>query len=208
MIKAPAVDVTGTRTGQVELPAAIFGLRLHRPLLHQALVIEHGNARRGTHATKTRGEVRGGGRKPWRQKGTGRARHGSRRSPLWRGGGIVFGPRPRDYHRKLNRRERTLALRAALSAQAQAGRVTVVQAPAEAALRTALAARLLQAAGAADGAVLITGAADAALARAAANLRGVRVLAARRLAIRALLLPRPILITQAALAELQEVLAA
>ncbi|MDR7556824.1 MAG: 50S ribosomal protein L4 [Armatimonadota bacterium] len=208
MVKAPAVDVTGTRTGEVELPAAIFGLRPHRPLLHQALVIEHGNVRRGTHATKTRGEVRGGGRKPWRQKGTGRARHGSRRSPLWTGGGIVFGPRPRDYHRKLNRRERTLALCAALSAQAQAGRVTVVQGPPEASVqRTALAARLLQTAGAASGAVLITGAADTGLARAAANLRGVRVVAARRLTIRALLLPKPILITQAALAELQEVLA-
>ncbi|MDR7482710.1 MAG: 50S ribosomal protein L4 [Armatimonadota bacterium] len=208
MVRAVAVDATGARTGEVELPAAIFGLRPYRPVIHQAVVIEHGNARRGTHATKTRGQVRGGGRKPWRQKGTGRARHGSRRSPLWKGGGIVFGPRPRDYRRKLNRRERTLALRAALSAQAQAGRITVLHTPPEAARpRTALAARLLESVGAAGGAVVITGAADGQLARAAANLRGVRVVPARRLLVRALLAPKPIVITQAALAELEEVLA-
>jgi large subunit ribosomal protein L4 len=207
MVRVATVDAAGTRTGEMDLPAAIFGLRPHRRAVHQALVIEQGNARRGTHGTKTRGEVRGGGRKPWRQKGTGRARHGSRRSPLWVGGGIVFGPRPRDYARKLNRRERTLALRSALSAQAQAGRITVVEAPEAARPRTAAVAALLRAVGAADGAVVITGAADGHLARAAANLRGVRVLAARRLLIGDLLVPKPILITRAALAELEEVLA-
>src|SRR3972149_5077838 len=94
MIKAPLVDGTGAARGEVDLPEQIFGVAPNAAVVHEALAWQLAARHLGTHSTKTRGEVRGGGRKPWRQKGTGRARHGSRRSPLWVGGGITFGPRP------------------------------------------------------------------------------------------------------------------
>ncbi len=210
MPKVTTVDLSGTRTGDRELPEAIFGLTPHRAVMHQALVAELANRRTGTHATRTRGNVRGGGRKPWRQKGTGRARHGSRRSPLWIGGGITFGPLVRSHGQKQSREERALALRSALSAQARAGRVVVVEPPrgqrSSDGPRTKAVASLLASLGAGSGAVILTGADDAALARAAANIRGARVLSARRLILRHLLVPRPMLITTSALAALEEVL--
>ncbi|MGH2403671.1 MAG: 50S ribosomal protein L4 [bacterium] len=211
MPKATTVDLSGARTGERELPEAIFGLRPHRALIHQALVIEQANGRAGTHATRTRGDVRGGGRKPWRQKGTGRARHGSRRSPLWVGGGITFGPHPRSHAQKQSRKERALALRSALSAQALAGRVVLVELsaagkrPSEGPSTKAVAS-LLASLGGGSGAVVVTGADDAALARAAANIRGTRVLSARRLVLRDLLVPRPVVVTTSALTALEEVL--
>jgi len=209
--KATTVDLSGTRTGERELPDAIFGLRPHRAVMHQALVAELANGRVGTHATLTRGDVRGGGRKPWRQKGTGRARAGSRRSPLWIGGGITFGPHTRSHAQKQSRKERALALRSALSAQALAGRVVIVE-PSGAGQSapqgsgTKAVAALLASLDARSGSVIVTGTDDAALARAAANIRGARVLSARRLVLRHLLVPRPIVITTSALTALEEVL--
>jgi large subunit ribosomal protein L4 len=206
MVKVATYNAAGTRTGEVELPASIFGLRPHRPVLHQALVAELANRRAGTHATKTRGEVRGGGRKPWRQKGTGRARHGSRRSPIWAGGGITFGPQPRDHAHDLSRRTRATALRLALSAQAAAGRVVVVDPPSGEAAKAKTMAALLQAVGAGNRVILVASDAERAVTRAVANLRGARWLSARRLSVRGLLTPGTVVITQSALAELQEAL--
>jgi large subunit ribosomal protein L4 len=207
MPQATAYTASGAPAGQVDLPEVIFGLRPHRPLLHQAVLAELANRRAGTHATKTRGAVRGGGRKPWRQKGTGRARHGSRRSPLWTGGGITFGPQPRDHGQRFSRRERALALRSALSAHAQAGTVVVIEAPSDAAPKTRAVASLLRAVGGGTRAIVIAGTGEAAFARAAANLRGARVLAARRLSLRHLLVPGTLVLTRGGLADLQEVLA-
>lgn len=204
MPKATAFDVTGAPTGEIELSAALFGLRPNRALLHRAVLAELANAREGTHATRTKGEVRGGGRKPWRQKGTGRARAGSRRSPLWTGGGITFGPQPRDHSQKLSRQERGLALRSALSAQAQAGRIVILERLAGGEHKTKSLAALLEAVGVRPPAVIVVADAEKDLVRAAANLRGARVLSARRLAVRHLLAPRPLVITQSALAVLQE----
>lgn len=204
MPKVAMYDASGAQTGEVDLPEGIFGLRPHAAVLHQALVAEMANQRSGTHATKTRGEVRGGGRKPWRQKGTGRARHGSRRSPIWVGGGITFGPRPRDYHQGLPRRERAAALRSALSAQVQAGRVVVVDPPPDARTKTLVA--LLRTVGAGDRAVVVAAGGERAVVRAAANARGVRVLTARRLSLPNLLIPATLVITRGALEELQEAL--
>ena len=104
-------DVVGERT----LSDSVFAAPVHVPAMHQVVVAQQANARQGTHSTKTRGEVRGGGKKPWKQKHTGRARHGSSRSPIWVGGGVTHGPHPRDYHQKVNRKVRRLALRSALS---------------------------------------------------------------------------------------------
>jgi large subunit ribosomal protein L4 len=129
--------------GTVALDAAAFEARFNRHLVHEAARAELNARRRGTAATKTRGMVRGGGGKPWRQKGTGRARAGSSRSPLWTGGGTVFGPSPRSYAIKVNRKERRAALRSALSVHAERGSVAVLDASAFDAPATRQAAELL-----------------------------------------------------------------
>src|SRR5689334_16936393 len=113
----------GKEIGSLSLPEAVFGVEPSIPLIHQAVQAEEANKRQGTHDTKTRGEVRGGGRKPWRQKGTGRARQGSTRAPHWRHGGIVFGPHPRSYSKSFPKGMRQGALRSALSAKVADGEV-------------------------------------------------------------------------------------
>lgn len=120
------VDPQGNKSGSVELPAELFGVEPNIPLIHQVVVAQLAAARQGTHSTKTRGEVSGGGAKPWRQKGTGRARQGSRRAPQWTGGGVVHGPRPRDYSQRTPKKMIVAALRGALSDRAAEGRVRVV----------------------------------------------------------------------------------
>jgi large subunit ribosomal protein L4 len=117
----------GEVVGELQLREEVFGVEPNRTLMHQAVLSYLANQRQGTHSTKTRGEARGGGRKPWRQKGTGRARQGSIRAPQWVGGGIVFGPRPRDYSFYLSKKERRSALRSALSAKLADGEIKVVE---------------------------------------------------------------------------------
>jgi len=119
-------SATGDTTGTVELPADIFDVQTNVPLIHQVVVAQQAAARQGTHATKTRGDVRGGGRKPYRQKGTGRARQGSTRAPQFAGGGIVHGPQPRDYSQRTPKKMKAAALRGALSDRARHGRVHVL----------------------------------------------------------------------------------
>ncbi len=123
----PLRNLEGEIVGEVELRDDIFAAPIHEPVLHQALLRQLANARLGTSDTKTRAEVSGGGKKPWRQKGTGRARQGSIRAPHWRKGGIVFGPHPRSYAQAMPRKMRRLALRSALSAKAAEEQIIVVQ---------------------------------------------------------------------------------
>src|SRR5437660_10272450 len=144
----PSSRTTGRKArklggGSVALDPSAFGARFNTPLVHETVRAELNARRRGTAATKTRGEVRGGGAKPWRQKGTGRARAGSSRSPLWAGGGIVFGPTPRSYTFKVNRKERRAAFRAALSLPAERESLAVFDATAFSAPSTAQAVGLL-----------------------------------------------------------------
>jgi len=120
-------DREGKETGQLQLPEAVFGTPVNAAVLHQAVRRQQANERQGTNETKTRGEVSGGGKKPWKQKGTGRARQGSTRAPQWRHGGVVFGPHPRSYEQKMPRKQRRVALRAALSAKHQEGAVRVIE---------------------------------------------------------------------------------
>src|SRR5205807_2469504 len=127
----------------VKLDEAAFSERFHGPLVHQTVRAEQAARRRGTAATKTRGMVSGGGAKPWRQKGTGRARAGSNRSPIWTGGGIAFGPKPRSYTFKVNRKERRAALRSALSLHAERESIALVDASAFQAPKTSRARELL-----------------------------------------------------------------
>ena len=123
MPEIPLYNMTGEQIGTMSLPDSVFGVPANVPLVHQALVTEEANQRQGTASTKTRGLISGGGRKPWRQKGTGHARQGSTRAPHWRHGGVVFGPHPRDYSLALPKKMRRGALRAALSARVADGEV-------------------------------------------------------------------------------------
>src|SRR5437588_4734140 len=143
MPDAPMLGLDGTAAGKVKLDDSAFGARFHVPLVHQSVRAEQAARRRGTAATKTRGAVYGGGAKPWRQKGTGRARARSNRSPLWTGGGVTFGPQPRSYTFKVNRKERRAALRSALSLHAERGSLAVLDAGGLTAPRTSAAFDLL-----------------------------------------------------------------
>lgn len=125
-LKAKVIGSSGVVTGERDLPGDLFGGDVNVPLMHQVVTAQLAEARSGSASTKTRSEVRGGGRKPWRQKGTGRARHGSIRSPLWSGGGIVHGPKPRSYSVKVNKKMRAAALRSALAAKANDGLVWIL----------------------------------------------------------------------------------
>jgi large subunit ribosomal protein L4 len=119
-------DQAGKKAGSRELPAELFDAPVNVALMHQVVVAGLAAIRRGTHSTKTRAEVRGGGKKPWRQKGTGRARHGSIRSPIWMGGGVAHGPKPRDYSMRVNKKMKRAALRGALTDAAQSGKLALV----------------------------------------------------------------------------------
>lgn len=125
-MRVPVHNMTGETVGEIELREDIFGVPINAPVMHQALMRQQANMRLGTHKTKTRSEVSGGGRKPWLQKHTGRARQGSTRSPQWRGGGIVFGPRPRSYRQKMPRKMRRLAYKSALSIKARKRQIIVL----------------------------------------------------------------------------------
>lgn len=127
MPKLSVYNLAGQVTGEIELNDQVFGVEFNEAVVHQVIVMQLANQRQGTSATKTRGMVRGGGRKPWKQKGTGRARCGSTRSPIWVGGGTTFGPQPRSYAKKMPRKARRLALCCALSAKVAAGEMVVVE---------------------------------------------------------------------------------
>ena len=127
MATVAVYDITNNKVGDIELNDSIFGVEMNAGLLHQAVVMQLAAQRLGTHATKTRSFVRGGGRKPWKQKGTGRARSGSTRSPLWVGGGTVFGPHPRKYAFNMPRKQRRLAIKCALSDKVQSGDFVVLE---------------------------------------------------------------------------------
>jgi large subunit ribosomal protein L4 len=144
MQKAQVLSKNGTPAGEVDLPEAVFGYPVKGHLLYEAVVIAQANQRRGTAATKTRAQVSGSNRKPWRQKGTGRARAGATRSPLWRHGGTTFGPQPRDYSTSLPKEARRNALRSALSAKRAEGKMLIVDDLALASAKTKDAAALLK----------------------------------------------------------------
>lgn len=147
MAKLDVVDPSGKKVGEHELDPKVFDVQVNVPVMHQAVVAGLAAARRGTHSTKTRSEVRGGGRKPWRQKGTGRARHGSIRSPLWVGGGIAHGPKPRSHATRMNKKEKRLALRSALTDRARAERIVILDGLSFEEPKTARAAEVIESLG-------------------------------------------------------------
>ena len=126
MAKLSVYNIEGNQVGEIELNDAVFGVEVNENLMHKAVVAQLAASRQGTQSAKTRSEVSGGGRKPWRQKGTGHARQGSTRSPQWTGGGVVFAPTPRDYSFKMNKKEKRLALKSALTSRVNEGKLIVV----------------------------------------------------------------------------------
>jgi len=186
-VKVPLYNMEGQTIGEVELRDDIFGITPHVPVMHQALVRQLANARLGTHKTKTRGEVSGGGRKPWRQKGTGRARQGSIRAPQWRGGGTVFGPRPRSYRQKMPKKMRHLAYKSALSVKAKEGQIIVLDKLEMPEPKTKAMAALLGALAVDSSALILLPGRNENVEKSARNLPGVKTLRAQYLNVRDLL---------------------
>jgi len=186
-MRVPVHNIAGEIVGGVDLRADIFGVPINVPVMHQALVRQQANARLGTHKTKTRSEVSGGGRKPWRQKGTGRARHGSTREPQWRGGGIAHGPRPRSYRQKMPRKMRRLAYKSALSAKALGGQLIILDDLQMPAPKTREMAAILEALDVDSSALILLPERNFNVEKSANNLPDVKTLHANYLNIRDLL---------------------
>jgi large subunit ribosomal protein L4 len=201
------VNARNERVGSLDLRDEVFGGRVKADLVWQSVVHQNAGERRGTHATKTRALVSGSGRKPWRQKGTGRARVGETRNPLWRKGGTVFGPQPRDYGFPLSKKAERGALRAALAARLGDGGVTVVEQFEAAEAKTKAAAAMLRGLGAAGRTLLIDVRPDAAFALSVRNIAGVRLVPSGRVTARDVMDAGRVIATRAALERLQEVLA-
>lgn len=199
-------DTEGKKVDDLALSEEVFGADPNRPLLHQAVVAYLANQRTGTAFTKTRGEVRGGGRKPWRQKGTGRARHGSRRSPIWRKGGIVFGPRPREYRIDLPKKAKRKALISALSAKVKAEEVRIVDRLELPEPKTKELVGILDKLGVAPKVLIVTADGDERVVRSARNLKGVKAISADSLNPYQILNARYMVITRAAAAKIEEAL--
>ena len=207
MSTARVVDQAGAVTGNVDLPETIFGIEPNEPVMHQALLRQLANARQGTSSTKTRSDVRGGGRKPWRQKGTGRARQGSTRSPQWEGGGVVFGPHPRSYRMDMPRKQRRLALRSALSAKAQDGGLVVLEAFTLEAPQTRAVTTLLRTVDAGRRVLVVLGSHNEMLEKSARNIAEVQVTLAGNLSVRDLLMAETVIVTRDAIEHIEEAFA-
>ena len=206
MATANVVDQQGAVTGSLDLAPEVFEITPNEAVMHQALVRQLANGRQGTHSTKNRSEVRGGGRKPYRQKGTGRARQGSIRSPQFEGGGVVFGPTPRSYAQDMPRKQRRLALRSALSAKAAAGELTVLESFELEAPRTKAVTELLESLKAGKRVLLVLGSHNEMLERSARNVPYIQVILASNLNVRDLLVAETVLITRDAVEHTVEVL--
>ncbi|HIC58275.1 MAG TPA: 50S ribosomal protein L4 [Acidobacteria bacterium] len=201
------VNEENKKVDSLELSDAVFGGPVATSLIWESVVHEQASRRRGTHATKTRGLVSGTGKKPWRQKGTGRARVGEARNPLWRTGGVVFGPQPRSYAYRLPRKVALGALRAALSQKLQEGSVIVLSELAVAEPKTRKAVELLGGLGVSGKTLLIDVHPDENLLRASSNLPGVQVVSSGRVTARDLIDTRSVIITKSGAEHLVKVLA-
>ncbi|MFZ5816931.1 MAG: 50S ribosomal protein L4 [Bacillota bacterium] len=206
MPKVAVYNKEGATVGEITLSDAVFGAEVNPGLLHEVVQMYLANQRQGTADTKTRAEVAGGGRKPWRQKGTGRARQGSIRAPQWRHGGIVFGPHPRKFGWTMPKKARRVALRQALSSKLAAGDLIVVDSFDLEAPKTKEVAALLKALGAQGKAYLVTGTENVNVYKSARNIPGVRANAARNLNVYEVLAGGKLVLTKDAVAKVEEVL--
>jgi large subunit ribosomal protein L4 len=201
------VDHENKKVGSVDVSDEVFGGRVNADVMWESVVHANAAARRGTHQTKNRANVSGSGKKPWRQKGTGRARVGSIRNPLWRHGGTVFGPQPRSYDYRLPKKVERGALRAALAQKLKDGDVVVVEALTAAEVKTKAAAELLKTLTVTGKAVLIDVALDENMSRSVRNIAGVSFVSSQRVTARDIIDARRVVVTKSALEKLQEALA-
>ena len=200
-------DMTGKQTGTMELNDSIFAAEVNKTVLHQVVVNYLANQRQGTQSTKTRTEVRGGGIKPWRQKGTGRARQGSIRAPQWVGGGVALGPKPRDYRYRLNKKVRKLAFKSALSAKAQADEIIVIDGLKMDEIKTAKIAAMLKGLGVDSRSLIVTAENDTNVYKSARNIKGVTVSYVDTLNTYEILRNEKFIASKDAIAKIEEVLA-
>ena len=200
-------DMSGKQVGQIELSDAIFGIEVNQSVVHDVVKNHLANCRQGTQSALTRAEVSGGGRKPWRQKGTGRARQGSTRAPQWTHGGIVFAPKPRDYSYTLNKKTRRLALKSALSAKATEQNIVVIDSIKMEAPKTAEFAKFLAAVGADCKALVVTATPDANVVKSGRNIPGCEITFANLINVYDVVNATKLVVDKAALAKIEEVFA-
>ena len=201
------LNMAGAEVGTVELNDAIFGIEPNQAVVHEVVKNHLANCRQGTQSALTRGEVSGGGKKPWRQKGTGHARQGSTRAPQWTHGGIVFAPKPRDYSYVLNKKVKRLALKSVLSAKAAEGKLVVIDAIKMDAIKTAEFRKFLDAVQVDGKAVVVTPAVDQTVVKSARNIPGVLTTPAAQMNVYDILNAQYLVVDQAALAKIEEVYA-
>ena len=199
--------MAGQQVGEIELNAAIFGIEPNQAVVHDVVKNHLANCRQGTQSALTRAEVSGGGKKPWRQKGTGHARQGSTRAPQWTHGGIVFAPKPRDYSYTLNKKVKRLAMKSALSAKAQAGEIVVIDAIKMEEVKTKTFKTFLNAVGVTGKALVVTAENDEIVVKSARNIPGVNVLFANLINVYDILNAKSFVVDQAALTKIEEVFA-
>ena len=205
MPEVAVVDIRNKKVGSIELDDRIFGQTVNGALLHEAVLLTLNNARQGTHSTKTKGLVRGGGKKPWKQKGTGRARAGSIRSPIWVGGGTVFGPLPREYSYRMPKKKGRLALYSALSSKVKDEALVVVDSLDGQSGKTKEAASMLKILNVADSALVICDNRESTLYRAIKNIDGVTIMDVRQINVYDLLKYRKVVISREDVKTLVEV---
>ena len=207
MLKTNVYNMSGKLVGEIELPEAVFGIDPNEAAVHDAVKNHLANKRQGTQSALTRAEVSGGGRKPWRQKGTGRARQGSTRAPQWTHGGIVFAPKPRDYSYVLNKKVKRLALKSVLSAKAAEGKLVVIDSIKMDAIKTADFRKFLSAVKVDGKAVVVTPEVDNVIVKSARNIPGVLTTVANILSVYDIINAQYLVVDQAALAKIEEVYA-
>ena len=206
MAKANVFNMAGQQVGEIELSDAVFGIEPNQAVVHEAVKNHLANCRQGTQSALTRAEVSGGGKKPWRQKGTGHARQGSTRAPQWTHGGIVFAPKPRSYRYTLNKKVRRLALKSVLSAKAAEGNVIVVDSLTVPEIKTKTVQSFLNAVNAGK-AVLVTPEVDMNVVKSARNIPGVSATTAKLINVYDILNAKQLIVDKAALAVIEEVFA-
>ncbi len=200
-------NTQGEQVGEISLADSVFGVKVNEAAMHQAVLAYLANQRQGTADTKTRTEVRGGGRKPWRQKGTGRARHGSIRSPIWKGGGVVFGPHPRSYRMGLPKKVKRLALKSALSSKVNAGAIIVLDQLAMTEPKTREMVRVLGNLKAGRKVLIVTDTPQENVIKSARNIPGVKTTNAGQLNVYDILNNDNLIITRDAVVRVEEVFA-
>jgi len=207
MAKTNVFDMSGNVVGEIELSAAVFGIEPNQAVVHDVVKNHLANCRQGTQSALTRAEVSGGGRKPWRQKGTGRARQGSTRAPQWTHGGIVFAPKPRDYSYTLNKKVKRLALKSVLSAKASEGKLIVIDEIKMEAPKTKTFAAFLNAVNADNKSLVVTAEADANVVKSGRNIEGCVITFANLINVYDVLNAKTLVVDKAALAKIEEVFA-